>query len=623
MEFVKKPSRASKFVISLSNILRVRKWTHPLIRLALQTPLGRSVTLALLSIDSELLDAERPYLIRGIIKALCANPNLEKAMVKAAQRRYRAHRNTPNLEIYVLFLLAAHQYPALLEMLNAPETAPYIKSPIMQHAHRYAMFETGNFKNVCDNSMHLTQAEHGTPLRHLSVINTDFLRAAYASGMSLDKTLAIWYFAHQYSLASDDNILNDAEINHIKHVLCRQFTSDQGPAFLHAAISGEKIGVFLLHAPQALGHAILDPYHYLSLYRERYDRIYFIGGDLGSYSMGSRACVEIVKQYGEYLPTSNDLMFNLSWMSMGQLKFGNVEITVEHYWSLLREVSHRTASKDDDFALNAWHFDLPPRQQMAGERFCAEHHIDLNKPIITLHARDQGYHAIAKQGFRNSPIQDYVPAIEHLLKDGYQVVRLGDTKMPRLHIHAPGYFEIPNMDRYENGLDPFFIKHSLFMIGSQSGPCSYARALGVPVLSVNAVFSYTLLPAVREMACFKRYVDIDDNGHERYLDYDQLLDRNVFQMENLHQFEKLGLSFVNCTPAEITAAVQDMIAWVKQPDLPMTAEQEAFRQLTLKTAARVKDASDNSPPIADYLGIALPGYRISPTVEALRASSAC
>lgn len=619
MEFERKPDRATQFVLSLSNMLRVRQWTFPLIRFALKTPLGKSAALALLSVDSEFLSAERPRLTRGIMKVLCNNPRREKAMIKAAKKRYGANSNRANHEVYVLLLMAAHEYPALLEVLETPEAAPFLDNAIARHANRYAKFETGDFQTVRDCSMELTQERYGAPLHDLAVQNTDFLRAAFASGMSLDKTLAIWYFAHQYSLAIDDNIFNDAAIEHIKHQLLRQFATDQGPAFLHGALSGEKIGVFLLHAPQALGHAILDPYHFLSLYRERYDRIYFIGGDLDSYSPGSRACIEIVKQYGEYLPTYSDIMFNLSWMSMGQLRLGNVEVTIENYWSLLREVSHRTASSEDAFALNAWHFDLPPRQQMTGERFCKHHNIDLGKPIITLHARDQGYHAIAKQGFRNSPIKDYVPAIKHLLNEGYQVVRLGDVKMPKLDIDHSGYFEIPALKHYENALDPFFIKHSDFMIGSQSGPCSYARVLGIPVLSVNAVFSYTLLPAPMEMACFKRYVEVDGNGDEQVWEYDQLLDGNVFQMENLHQFEKLGLSFINCTPQEITAAVKDMIAWVAQPDLAMTDAQEAFHQLTLRTAARIKDATDNTPAIADYLGISLPGYRISPTVATLRA----
>lgn len=603
-------------------MLSVRQWAFPLIRLALRTPPGRSAALAILSVDSEFVSMQRPRLIRGLMKALRNTPRQKKAITKAAKRRHSANSNRANLEVYILFLIATHEHLTLLDVLETPQAKPFLDEPIMRHADRYAKFETGDFQAVCDRSMELTQEIYGAPLRDLAVQNTDFLRAAFASGMSLDKTLAIWYFAHQYSLAMDDNILNNAAIEHIKQQLLREFTTDQGPTFLQAALSGEKIGVFLLHAPQALGHAILDPYHYLSLYRDRYDRIYFIGGDQSSYSMGSRACIEIVTQYGEYLPTDSDIMFNLSWMSMGELQLENVEIILENYWSLLREVCHRTASNDDDFALNTWHFSLPPRQRMAGERFCEKHDIDINKPIITLHARDQGYHAIAKQGFRNSPIKDYVPAIKYLLEKGYQVMRLGDTKMPRLKIDDPGYFEIPYMNHYENALDPFFIKHSAFLIGSQSGPCSYARALGIPVLSINAVFSYTLLPAPLEMACFKRYVEINKNGGDQFLEFDQLLDRNVFQMENLHQFEKLSLSFVNCTPQEITAAVQDMIAWIAQPDLPMTAEQEAFRQLTLRTATRIKDASNNTPAIADYLGIALPGYRISPTVATLRAPSA-
>jgi putative glycosyltransferase (TIGR04372 family) len=356
------------------------------------------------------------------------------------------------------------------------------------------------------------------------------------------------------------------------------------------------------------------------MHQGKYDRIYFIGGSLDSYSPGSRACVEIVEQYGEYLATTSDIIFNLSWMSMGQIKIGNIEITIENYWSLLREVCQRTEATDDPFAINSWHVDLPPHYQAIGEQFCEYHNIDLSKPIITLHARNHGYHALAKQEFRNAPIKDYVPAIQYLLDSGYQVVRLGDAKMPKLDIRDRGYFEIPNMAHYENGLDPFFIKRSVFLIGSQSGPCSYARALGIPVLSINAVFSYTLLPAVLEMACFKRYSIRDDNGAERFLNYEEILDRDIFKIESQFQFERQGISFTNCTSQEIIAAVKDMLEWVVCPEMALSPEQDTFKRLTMQTSARLKNATDTNPAIADYLGIALPGYRISTTVEKLRAA---
>ncbi len=618
----KKSDHRSKFAINLVKILKLTNSIYPLLRWILSTWLGQHICLLVLSIDSASVAFERPFLTRGLIKLLRQDTSSVKKIIKTAELRYLKHRSGAVLEAYVLLLITCHEYRKVVQVLETSQAKPQLERVSVQYAYRYALYEIGNFQKTCDWCFQLTQADKDSHLHRFSITNGDFLRSAYASGMCLNHALALWHFGHQFNLTPYDKDLSNGVLSHIKSRLIRQLLSDQAPIFLEHSLSGkkERIGVFFLHAPTALGHAILDPYHYLALYRERYDRIYFIGGDLDSYTPGTRACVEIIQQYGEYLATNDEILLNLSWMSMGQLNLGQLEITIENYWSLLREVSLRTISSDNAFVHNAWHLGLPVRQKIMGEAFCEASGIDLTRPILTLHARDHGYHAITKQEFRNSPIGDYKLAILHLLKSGYQVVRLGDGEMPRMDINDPAYFELPFMDGYENALDAFFIKQSSFMIGSQSGPCSYARALGVPVLSVNAVFSYTLLPAVREMACFKRFEHTDENGHSQELTFKDFFDKKMFQLENLHQFQYLGVSFVNCTPEEILAAVKDMIIWVKSPGLEMTKEQKAFQKLAAKTATCLRTATDNAPPIADYLGISLPGYRISPTVAVMRDS---
>lgn len=80
----------------------------------------------------------------------------------------------------------------------------------------------------------------------------------------------------------------------------------------------------------------------------------------------------------------------------------------------------------------------------------------------------------------------------------------------------------------------------------------------------------------------------------------------------------MGIELEAATAEEIFAAIQDMIAWVKDPALPETIEQLNFRVAVERASAEIKTARDLTLPIADYLGYVLPGYRTSPSVARLR-----
>src|SRR5262249_32956870 len=158
----------------------------------------------------------------------------------------------------------------------------------------------------------------------------------------------------------------------------------------------------------------------------------------------------------------------------------SISLMVDHYWALLRQAVHRTRDGEDQFRHNQWHFTLPEKYALVGEKFCRRAGIRPDQPLVVLHVRDAGYHELAKQSYRDSTIENYREAIEYLLAHGYQVVRIGDRKMRRFDIRKSGYFELPFMKGYEHELDAFLVSRSAFMIGCQSGPCAFARALGVP-----------------------------------------------------------------------------------------------------------------------------------------------
>jgi hypothetical protein len=93
----------------------------------------------------------------------------------------------------------------------------------------------------------------------------------------------------------------------------------------------------------------------------------------------------------------------------------------------------------------------------------------------------------------------------------------------------------------------------------------------------------------------------------------------LFHFENSYQFKQAGIELKNVSTAEILESVKDMIAWLADPTLTQTDLQARFSAAVEAAARRlVLDRDQLELPIADYLGISLPGYRISPSVAALR-----
>ena len=527
-------------------------------------------------------------------------------------------------------------------MPGASSTASYVKA--------IAAYELARYREANENFLRV-QASAPNEL----IVNHDYLKAAFGAGKLVDKDRAKEFFARQFiDMAVPSVDQGGATWSRMLRSITHDVIATLSPHIADAAQSksGVRIGVFFLSSTEALGHAILDPFHFLALHRNDYDRIFFIGPHPASYRPASRVCLEIVGQYGTYIPTESDPLLNLSWMSLGSFDVGpisfiiqpqrghdakagvswygprtrrvhEIELVVEHYWSLLRDVVHRSTDAEDLFHHNRWHMALPDAFQSCGHEFCADNGIDMNRPIVVLHARDRRYHEIGKQSYRDAKIENYLPAIEELLERGMTVIRIGDDKMTKLPVKSPQYHELPYMAGYDHRLDPFFIARAKFMIGCQSGPCAYARAFGVPLLSVNAVLHYTLLPSTMEMACFKRFFRLDDDGKPlTELSLEEALAVGVARFDNSHQYEIAKIDLVDATAPDITAAVVDMLAWLERPDLAPTEAQQDFSRVVERHAAALRDvANELDLPIADYLGVSLPGYRISPSVAGMRASS--
>jgi putative glycosyltransferase (TIGR04372 family) len=370
------------------------------------------------------------------------------------------------------------------------------------------------------------------------------------------------------------------------------------------------VGIVIGSFHSAVGHAVLDPFHFLQLYRHRFDRLILIRPPDWQFTPPTRLAADILDQYIDRIDVNDSDVLNFTWQSMGELRHENLTFLVHNYWSLNRMAYFARTSSDHPMSQGRDYLALPPRLMRRAEAICRRNHLEMTRPVVVVHAREHGYHGLHGQRYRNVDIRNYIPALRRLVSLGYQVVRIGDKKMMSIRADVPGLLELPATDFYDPALDPFLISRCRFMISCQSGPCSYARVFGKPNLVLNAVYHFTLLPEQNELIAFKQYLDAKSS---RPLTVEEIFNAGAHLFNRTEHFEANGIEVEDMTAEEIFEATEEMLAWLDEPARPETATQQLFRKIVKRYGGEPKVRAPE-----DYIGYALPECRVSEAVCRLR-----
>ena len=376
------------------------------------------------------------------------------------------------------------------------------------------------------------------------------------------------------------------------------------------------IGIVIGCYTNAVGHAILDPFHFWNLFRRRFDHLVVLHPYLAQYTVPTRTAVTILDPHVTQLEVIDPLVTFFAWQNLGELKHENMTFLLYNYWSLNRMAYQARLDRDHPMSRGRAYLSLPPKLAARAEELLRRNYVGIpdDKPVVVLHTREHGYHALRGQRYRNTDVRNYIPAVRRLIEAGYAVVRVGDKKMMSIRDHVPELLELPLTDFADPAVDAYFIARCRFMMSCQSGPCSIARVFGKPNLVVNAVYHYTLLPERADLMGFKRYIGPDG----RPLSVAELLRLGAHLFDRTEHFRNAGVEVEDMTPDEILAATEEMLGWLDDPARPETPAQARFRDL-LRAAAKNHDPENPlATPLTDYIGYALPECRVSDAVVRMR-----
>ena len=194
--------------------------------------------------------------------------------------------------------------------------------------------------------------------------------------------------------------------------------------------------------------------------------------------------------------------------------------------------------------------------------------------FVCFHARDSAYLDLAYpkdiethgdwrwQDIRNTSIENYLPAVEHLTSLGYFAIRMG--KLVEKAINCPNPRIIDYATQFHSDfMDVFLSAHCSFFIGTASGMIRLPMVFRRPVVYTNMTYLFD----VQDLQCENTIAILTklySKEKGRNLTYREVLDLGLARYslvnpEHKRLQESLGLKVIENTPEEISALVMEML----------------------------------------------------------------
>lgn len=138
-------------------------------------------------------------------------------------------------------------------------------------------------------------------------------------------------------------------------------------------------------------------------------------------------------------------------------------------------------------------YNLGHAEAIQGKQYLAELGIPVSAKIVCCVFRDHGYdisqnesNFAFKQGYRVTPLENFVPVVSELISLGYYVVRMGRHNSEKLDLNHPKYFDRTEWKFGDDDFFDFFLfSISDFTVSTGSGIDAFSSFFRKPTLFLN------------------------------------------------------------------------------------------------------------------------------------------
>jgi putative glycosyltransferase (TIGR04372 family) len=189
--------------------------------------------------------------------------------------------------------------------------------------------------------------------------------------------------------------------------------------------------------------------------------------------------------------------------------------------------------------------------------------IPRDREYICLHSRDSAFlDAVCPQrdwkyhDYRDSHIQNYVPAAEAMAKCGYYAIRMGAVVKDPVYSSNPKIIDYATNGQRTDFNDIYIGSHCRFFLCSDGGVSAIPEMFRIPTVYVNWTDILRISTWVLNgLFIFKKFYLKDRN---RYMSFFEIMNFKFGGRDTNEIFSKLNLELIENTPEEILAVTIEM-----------------------------------------------------------------
>jgi len=314
--------------------------------------------------------------------------------------------------------------------------------------------------------------------------------------------------------------------------------------------------ICIFEAIDRIGELIVLIWRARNIFNDDNNKFTFIFPPLYKKPRTNKACFNIVTRGSNIIHTTNEDLLR-SQLSKGKLLYSVLDKNDVYVCSgsaFLQKVFVRKYHNKKEKVS----FSLSDLEIEYGKQIQKKFGIPKNAPLVTLHVRESGYLKYYHyHNFRDANIENYIPAIQYLIDNGFYVVRLGDKSMKKIVNAPPQLIDAPFHPEYTSIVDPYFVSQSKFFLCFESGPSVLAWILDIPLLRTNVPILSTYRGVNKELVIFKKYFS---KKQKRFLSLKEVLSSPAINYYRTEEYEKSDFELVENTPEEILASTKEILA---------------------------------------------------------------
>lgn len=162
------------------------------------------------------------------------------------------------------------------------------------------------------------------------------------------------------------------------------------------------------------------------------------------------------------------------------------------------------------------------------------------------------------QNYRNSELEDFLPAVEYLCEENFFVIRMGRVAKDRFPFVHPNFLDY-SFEKYKSDfLDIAIFALADFVISTGTGLDQVGEMFRKPVLRVNYLPIGDVMTRSRNQRVLPKL--FEDNVTNKRLDLDEIVQRELFLANSDDQYAKANVKIISNPASSILEEVRHFVS---------------------------------------------------------------